>query len=86
MSDIKKQILKHFEGIKVIEINSLLNKFYAKGVTEGRRREKNKSDQPTVNTSFSDFLEWARQADLWEGYGDSALLDDFKKYNERKKK
>lgn len=43
---------------------------------------KNNGDLGDFSVSFSEFVKWARQADLWDGFDNSTLLDDFKEFNE----
>lgn len=76
MSEIKQKILKHFTGLEAVEINKLLDKVYAKGVTEGRRREKSKLRQDAVIKSVCPKC----KSDDWDSVGKNCRCN---KCNER---
>ena len=56
---------------------------YAKQFTE---LVKNHEDLHDVSGSFSEFVTWARQADLWEGHEMDSLADNFREFNEDNKR
>ena len=88
MEDIKKEFWK--ETSKLIDAHRKDgDERAAQGVVDCRilfnRLVKNLTI-PDVSGSFSEFVTWARQADLWEGHEMDSLADNFREFNEDNKR
>ena len=53
---------------------------------ESQLLSENHEDLHDVSVLFSEFVTWARQADLWDGHEMDLLLNDLKEFNEDNKR